>query len=336
MLFQTALPIEAQDVRLIKSEDSMVFTGLESEAIEPSAVEAIGRGKYLLIADDKAGADNNSLAIVEAATGNVIKRLQIPNRIKNPKWEGLTQDNTGNFYIVGSHFDDKSENLIARSFLYRFRLRESGSDDGAKIEIESALELNIKNSLRKQHLYDENPQTSKAKIEGLTFRRAGEKQELIIALREPSEFVSVYSAALPAAPKEKKELDLKPFFRFYAGKIQSVSFKLSSIEYVSSLNGFLVLTSTEEAGSNAFFGNTLWFVSDKMLANAKSSDDAFKRITPQIVWVFGLDMKAEGICSLPGQSGNAETVRLAIVFDNDKKDTKKPGKMQFIEVMLKK
>ena len=236
---------------------------------------------------------------------------------------------------IGSHavkLDPKdtpaewAEKLSNRSHLWRFRLKNVG-DDPKKIEIDSEIELDVSDALKQAGFYDPDPARNNAKIEGLTARTgADRKKELILALREPHDFMLVYSAQLPETLKTGEKLALKPLFSFAAGAIGTHPFQLSSIEYVPQWNGFFMLTSTEDAVSNAFFGNALWFVSD---AEVKSSVPS-RPIKPQILWLFAVDMKAEGLCVLPNPTN--EKLRLAIVFDNDFDDTTKPGRMQLIEV----
>jgi hypothetical protein len=313
---------ETEKIFALKDKDDNDF--------EPSAIEPINE-RYFLMADDKDG----DLFVLKADTGEVVQALKI-KEFKKPKWEALAFDGEY-FYIIGSHavkldsddIPDLTDKLAKRSHLLRFKLKNTDGDASA-IEIHSVLELNVSDSLREAGLYDPHPKVNKVKIEGLAVRITDDgKKELFFALREPHDLMRVYAAALPAEPKANDKLDLKPFFSFEGGKIGTIPFRLSSIEYVPQWNGFFALTSTEDAASNAFSGNALWFVSDEILKAATPTEP----IVPQIVWLFAVDMKAEGLCVLP--EPGVEKLQLAIVYDNDFKDTTKPGKLQIIEVTKK-
>jgi len=326
-LLFTGSNTNAQEIQ--KTEKEFTFKnadGSENNSLEPSAVEAINE-KYLLVADDKTA----NLLIVEAAGGKIVKSLTIPQfSVGKPKWEAMTNDGEF-FYIIGSHavklddtIDKLTKKLAARSHLLRFKLKNVG-DDVSKTEIDSPTELDVTDSLSKSGLYNSNPNINKVKIEGLAVRTNAEnKKELFFALREPHDFMWVYSAELSAVPAPNEKLALKPFFNFEAGKIGIVPFRLSSIEYVPKWNGFFVITSTEDDG-NAFYGNALWFVGNEALKNSQAS----KSITPQLVWLFDVKMKAEGLCVLPDST--AEKIRLALVYDNDADDTKNSGMMRIVE-----
>lgn len=294
--------------------------------IEPSAVEAIGDGTFLLVADDKDDQDEKSLAVVEAASGKVFKRLQLPNIKKNPKWEGMARDGA-DFYVIGSYsvkVGDDAAKLANRSHLFRFRLKNANQPPNVEIDDapNAVAELDITESLAALKLYNRNPPLNPVKIEGLAVRRRDGKRQLLIGLREPSAVVSVYSAEITDAGK----LDLKPFFSFAAGAAavsdnsKNVPYKLSSIEYYPPWNGFFIITSTEDE-KNRFHGNVLWFVGEQAIKNAHSakSAGAMPFLNPQMLWTFGQNMKAEGFCLLAETS--SETVAAAIVYDNDTEDT---------------
>lgn len=326
------LHIAAQGIEIDSAGNLLTFSGTGAEVIEPSAVEPIGDGKYLLVADDKAA----KLSIVETLSGKIIKLLAIPQfSVEKPKWEAMAYDGEF-FYLIGSHavklddtIDKLTKQLAARSHLIRFKLKNLG-DDGSKLEIESPLELDVTSSLGKLGLYNSDPNTNKVKIEGLAVRTNAEnKKELFFALREPHDSMQVYFAQLPAAPIPNEKLSLKPFFSFEAGKIGKVPFRLSSIEYVQQWKGFFLITSTED-DSNVFYGNALWFVGNETLQSSQSSSPP-QSVTPEIVWLFDTKMKAEGLCVLP-KSTDAR-ISLALVYDNDVKDTGILGKLRFIELV---
>lgn len=296
--------------------------GTENKVLEPSAVQAINE-RYLLVADDKLA----NLLIVEAASGKIVKPLSIPGfTIEKPKWEAMTSDGQF-FYIIGSHAvktDDPSKKLAARSHLLRFKLTNVDGDV-SKIEIDSVNELDIKASLSKLALYNPDPKDNSVKIEGLAVRSKDSKNELFFALREPHNAMWVFSSEIASNPKPNEELNLRLSFSFDAGTVGLVPLRLSSMEYIPQLDGFLVITSTEDE-KNSFFGNALWFVQNASIRNYQP----WKPVSASRLWFFDQQMKAEGICLLPGSTG--EKTRLAIVYDNDAEDTQKTGRMRIIEL----
>ncbi len=68
-------------------------------------------------------------------------------------------------------------------------------------------------------------------------------------------------ADITASPSPDAELELKPLFTFEAEQREGYTSELTSLEYVPALEGFLVVTASEDE-TNAFHGNTLWFVPD--------------------------------------------------------------------------
>jgi hypothetical protein len=191
------------------------------------------------------------LRIVSASDGALIKLFQIPGAPEKPKWEALTKDEEGFFYLIGSHAaksKDDAAKLLARSRLYRFKLKMS--EDPSKIEIDASspiIEFDIKSSLKDLGIYTDNPSGKNVKIEGLAVKTIEGVKHLIFGMREPSVSVDVYSAALPSEIKDRIiKISLKPYFQFDAKTTSDQTrFQLSSIEYVSNWKGFLILTSSE-------------------------------------------------------------------------------------------
>jgi hypothetical protein len=105
-----------------------------------------------------------------------------------------------------------------------------------------------------------------------------------------------------------------------------------------------VLTSTEDQ-DNRYHGNTLWFLSDDKIAAALPAGlprdtvnlDDLRFVEPQKVLVFGLDVKAEGLCVLSEEAGSSKSpvrrARLALVYDNDTAKTGEPGLLPFITLL---
>ena len=91
--------------------------------------------------------------------------------------------------------------------------------------------------------------------------------------------------------------------------------------------------------------NTLWFLSDDKIAAALPAAlprdtvnlDDLRFVEPQKVLVFGLDVKAEGLCVLSEEAGSSKSpvrrARLALVYDNDTAKTGEPGLLQFITLL---
>ena len=348
VIFWLATTTTAQDLKVLAAPtpfNLMNSDGSENKTIEPSAVALIGNGKFLLVADDKDDDAGNSLKIVDAATGKVLKlitKVRLQPSPKEPKWEALAKDDQNNYYVSGSHNNKDADKLANRSFMFRFKLENESEQDAQKIEIKvgSKQELDIKESLTALKLYNAEPSDNKVKIEGLAVRNNGCQQELIIGFREPFDTVKVYSAIVPnnnAVNNLPIKLSLKPFFHFNAGNTaDGTQFQLSSIEYVPDLKGFLVMTSTETTDPTTqkpvFHGNALWFVRDEMIEVARPAEfsESYKPVAAQKVLDFQLTLKAEGICLLSRK--DQQTFRFIIVFDNDAKDTKIGGKMQFLEL----
>lgn len=330
----------AQEVHLDSVQPPARFTldtGQEDKKIEPSAVELIGDGKLLLVADD----ENKNLIVVEALTGRIKQQLKVSNFDKKPKWEAMALDLEGAYYVIGSHSvkdpteADAVQKLKDRSRLFRFRLKGGGAD-GTPLAIDDAslVEWDITDALAIAG-YSSDPSRNKAKIEGLAVRSLADPakgtpvRELVIGLREPDDpAVRVYSTDITQLPAAHAKLTLKLLFSFDAGKREGIRSKLSSIEYVPAWNGFLILTSTEDA-SNNFHGNTLWFQSDEKIS---VSDPQI--VEPQKVWLFGVDSKAEGLCVLSEEAGLGKTqtrqARIALVYDNDASTTGISGSLQFV------
>ena len=297
---------------------------------EPSGVEPIGNGMYLLIANDKDNGDGLALKIVEASSGKVIKALSknFQDSTKNPKWEALAKDSGGNYYVIGSHnSDETAAQTVTRSRLFRFRLTNECEKDPMKFAINetSIREMSITDSLSRLKIYDTDPQKNGVKIEGLAVRETGSGKELLIGLREdPSkkDITKIYFAELPDLEKAIgiTKLSLKPMFKFDAKKPaqkgSTEHFKLSSLEYAEKLKGFLIVTSTEEKVTNKFQGNALWFISDDAITAAKKDEsDGFKEVSTKNIYEFDPEMKAEGITVMP--FANGKTMRAVIIFDND-------------------
>jgi hypothetical protein len=297
-------------------------TGQINRVIEASAVEPIGDGHRLLVAHDK----HPALFVIETATGQIIgepitsPKFPEPSKLGGPKWEGMARDAEGNYYLIGAHVGKTDEERASKSVLLRFRLKESDQpvvDDASVVRwnISRSLESALKAAQLDQKAVDER------KIEGLAIREAKKAdgttcRELTIGLRAPTDKVRAFVADITASPSPDAELELKPLFTFEAEKREGVTSELTSMEYVPALEGFLVVTASEDE-SNAFHGNTLWFVPDGQSSQARK------------IAVFEVAMKAEGLTVLGVEKNGTRTeAKLLITYDNDPHATKIPSRFQ--------
>jgi hypothetical protein len=300
----------------------LIESGKVNTVIEASAVEPIGDGRRFLLAHDK----HPALFIVDVATGRIMgepitsAKLPAPSPLGGPKWEGMARDLESNFYLIGAHVGKTEDERASKSVLLRFRLQER---DPPAIDEASVVRWDISRSLvealKAQGLSPE--QVGQRKIEGLAIRESkgadgSIRRELAIGLRNPSDKVRAFVADISASPSPDAELELKPLFTFEAEPREGTTSELTSLEYVADLRGFLVITASEDK-SNAFHGNTLYFVPDGETTRARK------------VATFEVAMKAEGLAVLgvtkePGR----RAVKLLITYDNDPHATKIPSRFQ--------
>ena len=282
----------------------------EQPSIEPSGVEAIGDGTYLLVADD----NTRDLLIVEKQTGKILRtNLAIPGLNRNPDWEAMAKDGE-DFYLIGS-----------KGLLFQFRLNEQ-EKDWSKIQVTSAKELIISNfNVVKTELKGRRPE-----IEGLAIYVNDQKKELVVGIRE-RQAVDPRTAAIHFFRAQIVEagLTLKPFFKFDASNpavpgAADVPWHLSSIEHVPDWNGFLVMTTTEQA--DRYYGSLLWFVPDAQLNQNSDAPGPFRSVVPTKSKVFQESLpggrpgiKAEGLAVFSNTDSKQakQTVSAVIVFDND-------------------
>src|SRR5215475_657077 len=356
ILLLPALAVRAQELQVEVIQPPMPFltadAGREDRKIEPSGVATIGDGSLLLVACDK----NACLSVVEATTGRLKQSFSVGVVDKRPKWEDLTHDDEGAYYVIGSRFVEEAaeggieKKIIAVPRLLRFRLRsvDPGETQFA-IDSESIVEWDIGDALAAEG-YRRDPRKNEVNIEGLAVRTLRDKagqitlRELVVGLREPYNPVRVYASDITQLPASNATLALQPLFIFDAGKRGGIFSQLSSIDYMPEWNGFFILTSTEDK-SNRYHGNTLWFLSDEKISASRPAQvppDKIKLgdlrlVEPQKVWLFGLDGKAEGVCVLSEGAASSESqarrARLALVYDNDTAKTGKPGALQFITLL---
>jgi hypothetical protein len=302
--------------------------------IEASAIEAIGDGRYVLVAHDRTA----GLFVVETATGQIVGSpvtcSRFPKDTPIPaKWEGLAADGRGFFYVIGTHSGKSDQDRPSRSYLFRFRLTTGNNGNPFAIDEGSVVRWRIENSLA-EVLERETHDPAKValrKIEGLTVRTVLDadgqpaRVDLIVGLREPGDLVRTFAADITKAPEDGATLTLEPFFSFDAGSREGVASQLTSLHYSPEWKGFLVLTATEDK-QNIFHGNTLWYVPEQDATPGA-------RVKPEVLRVFEPAMKAEGLCSLPrsGRS-SARALRLAVSFDNDPHATHIPSRLQVFTV----
>jgi hypothetical protein len=294
--------------------------GKPNAVIEASGVEPIGDGRRFLVAHDKAPA----LHIVDLATGRLvgapINSPKFPPATKTgPKWEGMARDSEGNYYVIGAHNGKTDEERATKSYLLRFRLKDGDADSPA-VDDATVVRWEVARALVSALKADglDEGRVAARKVEGLAVRDREDggrtRRELVIGLREPSDRVRAYSADVTDA-SPGSELELKPAFAFEADPREGVESQLTTLEYVPALGGFLVVTAAEDT-SNAFHGNTLYFV-----------DGGTGRATR--VATFEVAMKAEGLAVLGVDlAGGRTAVKLLITYDNDPHATKIPSRYQ--------
>jgi hypothetical protein len=302
-------------------------SGKVNGVIEASSVEPIGDGRRILVAHDK----HPALFVVDVATGRILgepitsPKFPEASKLGGPKWEGMSRDSEGNYYIIGAHVGKTDEERASKSVLLRFRLK-----DGEQPAIDEAsvvrwhIARSLESSLKAAQL-DEKA-VGERKIEGLAIRETKQgdrlaRRELIIGLRAPTDKVRAFVADITASPSPDAELELKPLFTFEADKREGEASELTSMEYVRALGGFLVLTASEDA-KNAFHGNTLWFLANRDSGRAEK------------IATFEVAMKAEGLAVLGVQDDASRTkVKLLITYDNDPHATKIPSRFQTVTLV---
>jgi hypothetical protein len=300
----------------------LMESGKVNTVIEASAAEPIGDGRRFLLAHDK----HPALFVVDVATGKIMgepitsPKLPAPSPLGGPKWEGMARESEGNFYLIGAHVGKTDEERASKSVLLRFRLQDR---DPPAIDDASVVRWDVSRPLvevlKAQGLSPD--QVGQRKIEGLAIRESKAadgtvRRELAIGMRNPSDKVRAFVADISASPSPDAELELKPLFTFDAEPREGVTSELTSLEYVAALRGFLVITASEDK-SNAFHGNTLWFIPDGETAHARK------------IATFEVAMKAEGLAVLGVTKELARTVvKLLITYDNDPHATKIPSRFQ--------
>jgi len=291
--------------------------------IEPSGVEPIGDGTYLLVADD----NTRDLLIVEKQTGKILRtNLVIPGLNRNADWEAMAKDGD-DFYLIGS-----------KGLLFRFRLNEQ-EKDWSKIQVTGAKEIVINNfDLVKTELKGRRPE-----IEGLAIYVNDQKKELVVGIREHQSADKPRTAAIHFFRAEILEegLTLKPFFNFDASEpavpgSADLAWHLSSIEHVSDWGGFLVMTTTEN--KDRYYGNVLWFVQEDQLKQNSNAQGTFRSVVPTKSKVFQESLpggrpgiKGEGLAVLSDDDSkpSKQTLSVVIVFDND---SRAPSALMLIEL----
>ena len=266
----------------------LIQDGKVNLLIEASGLQPIGDGHRFLIAHDK----HPALHVAEISSGHILgapitsPKFPEPSKLGGPKWEGMARDSSGNFYIIGAHVGKTDEERASKSVLLRFRLKDSDQpsiDDTSVVRWEIAHSL--ESALKSQGLPP--AEVAKRKIEGLAIRETKKAdgslcRELAIGLRAPTDKVRAFVADITASPAPDAELALKPLFAFQAEPREGQTSELTTLEYVPSLDGFLLITASEDA-NNAFHGNTLYFVPNGESAKARK------------IAVFEVAMKAEGL-----------------------------------------
>lgn len=296
------------------------------KSIEPSGVEPIGDGKYLLVADDNASA----LLVVEAQTAEVVNTLPIPGYPveSRPDWEAMAKDSQGKYYLIASHKSSGNYHLLC------FHLDgENGNTPGKYAIVLEAAQPNVKiwfDGIRKT-LKGTVPE-----IEGLAVWENEGRKELVFGVRQKGqETILVYHGAIINGEIPTVEA----FFKFEAPPrmedTTKIGWHISSIEHTAEWGGgFLIVTSSEEGPK--FYGSKIWFVSKGDLKKPQpsspkplSSAETFIDVTPLKGDVFEKTMKAEGLAVL---RSNDAKLSVVIVFDNDYPETTQPAALSFADL----
>jgi hypothetical protein len=290
--------------------------GRADVVIEPSGVAPIGDGRRVLVADERAAA----LRVVEVATGALVgaplgSTKWPPTTENGPSWQGMALDSEGNYYLVGSHGGQTDEERAASSMVVRFRLR--GGDPPA-IEDASVVRWDIARpleaALRAQGL--DAGRVAQREVGGLAVREVGGRRELVIGLKKPDDKVRAFAADITDAPSPGATLSLRRVFAFDAGRRDGIAPRLTSLEYVPAVGGFLVLTAAV-GSDNGFRDNALWLVNNGQPNVARSYA------------TIGDGMKAGGLAVLGVKaSGHQTEIKLLIAYDNDPHATRIPSRFQ--------
>ncbi len=287
--------------------------------LEASAVEGIGDGSLLLVADDK----TPGLVVVETATGRRVGPPLSLGKVADgpiaPKWEGMARDGD-TYYVIGSHSGKLAKDRVAHARLVRFTL---ASTNPPAIDLQSVVSLDLATSLAQVEGFKavgDAPGDDPAKIEGLTVRPTAGGRELVIGLRKPNDTIRAYAALLPESSGDlTSPLKLRRLFSFEDAPVGDIRRELGSLEYSPEWRGFFIITLCEDE-KNAFDENVLWFLPD-----ASISKDGLSH--PTRVWTFARGFKAEGVAVV---SSKGDALNLVISFDNDAAHTRMPSMIQTI------
>ncbi len=317
------VPTRADDFRLesVTLPIPLLENGKVNTVIEASGVEPIGDGSRFLVAHDK----HPALFVVETASGKIMGPPLTSPRFPQlngagPKWEGMARDSEGNYYLIGAHKGKTDQEKLTKSVLIRFRLKD---DKTTEIDDASVVFWHVAQSLASglKSLGLPAEAVDARKVEGLSIRESktaagATHRQLLIGLREPKDKVRAFVADITSTPSPDAELELAPLFAFTADQREGNPSELTSLEYVPALGGCLVVTASEDK-SNAFHGNTLWFVADGQTASAVK------------IATFEVAMKCEGLAILGSEKGDGKTsIKLLFTFDNDAHTTHIPSRFQ--------
>jgi hypothetical protein len=297
----------AHHYRLESASQSAHFVkdGRVDDAIEPSGVAPVGDGRRVLVANEQAV----SLQVVDLATGAILGEplgsAKFPaSTAPGPNWGGMARDSEGNYYLIGSHGGKDDVERAASSVVIRFRLRAGeplAIDDSSVVRWDVARALEA--ALRSEGL--DASRVAQRRVEGLAVREGGGRRQLVIGLSQPDDKVRAYSADITTAPKSGTELKLRPVFAFAPGPREGVVPRLTSLEFVAEMGGFIILTSSVGA-DNAFRGNTIWYIPN------------YEKEAAIPYETFEKGMKAGGLAVLGVTStGDRTEINLLITYDND-------------------
>ncbi len=263
------------------------------EKLEASGIA--GFDDHLFIVNDK----NSTLYVVNPKYPVCpLTVIEDPGFPQKAKFEDITyHPESGIFYVIGAHYSTKR----AYQKTFQFKLQPE-ADSWRPFDIKP---ISISKYIL-QYL------KGKERVEGLAVAGTSETPKLFIGIRSDksgqfkimefssgqSGFVLKTSYELPFAPKCASG---------------NVPYHLSGLTAISDTE-LLVLATSEDA-DNGFHGNRVY------------TFDLSSRIQKSVTPEFALAQKAEGITFLATTDEHKTKQRIAIVFDNDLKDTGQPSRL---------
>ncbi len=289
-----------------------VLTGL----FEPSAIEQLPDGRFLVVEDEK----QHPFSLVTIShDGIVTSKALRPGFFQsfNDFWElddleGLTRDQSGNFYALTSHSrDGDGDEKQARDRLVRFRIE--GND---------VIERKVSSGLKRALVYTHPVLAAAARIQDVkrggglnieSLQMTPDQQRLLIGFRSPLQGNRAIIASVE-----------NPAAIFDAGESPVVSTTLVTLDlggngirgmaHISALGGYLII-SGPASGEQVHFG--LWFWRG-------GPETSVHRVTVPGLDGFG---NAEGVCAarMDGQQ------KIIIVCDDGSRKDKRDARYLLLD-----